>query len=111
VASIIKASLARKTDYAFRYGGEEFAILLPHTDENGAITFTEKLIEMIRSSPWKSKDEIVYITISVGISYCSEDLKKVDIESLINRADKALYDAKANGRDQLKISEEVYRHE
>lgn len=105
VASIIKASLVRKTDYAFRYGGEEFAILLPHTDENGAIAFTEKLIGMIRSSPWKSKDKTVYITISVGISCCSEHLKKMDIESLINRADKALYDAKSSGRDQLKISE------
>lgn len=87
-------SYIRKSDTAFRYGGEEFAVILPHTDQNSALILSERLREAIgaRNFIIREKLQIGHITISIGVASCPEDANEVD--KLINVADMALYEAK-----------------
>lgn len=89
----------RKMDSAYRYGGEEFTVILPETSGNEA----EVVAQRIRSSiagqlffPQPDKKECV--TVSVGVT---EYIKKEEIFTFIQRADKAMYLSKKNGRNQV----------
>ncbi len=95
----IKQSLKRSTDMAFRYGGEEFCLILPDTDGKGAVALAEKLRENIANQACIYKDVSIPLTISNGIfTYLQQD--NVLPEQLFSSADKALYQAKNNGRNQ-----------
>jgi len=91
------------TEYhcAARYGGEEMAIIMPNTQLNKAMEIAEKIRASLAQHPLKlkgSKKSIGKVTISIGVS----SFKINDsIESLIERADKAMYQAKDNGRNQI----------
>jgi diguanylate cyclase (GGDEF)-like protein len=87
-------SFIRKSDTAFRYGGEEFAIILPHTDQGSALVLAERLREAINQKSFliREKLQIGHITISIGVASYPEDA--VEVDSLINSADMALYEAK-----------------
>jgi len=88
----------RKTDFLFRIGGEEFVLLLPKTTLQNAQPLVEKIRSSVGSSSFHFKQQRVDISLSAGLtSICSED----SAESIYERADKALYEAKNNGRDQL----------
>jgi diguanylate cyclase len=96
------ASKIRKSDYFCRYGGEEFALILPETDLSAAITVAETLRESIEKCSFQYAEENVGITISCGLA----QLKGNDnLDSIFQRADKALYKAKETGRNRC-ISEE-----
>ena len=88
----------RKTDFVARYGGEEFVIILPETDLDTATQVIEKTREMIHRLPFHFRDENIKITMSFGMAAFDEDL---DQNALFERADKALYNAKANGRNRV----------
>lgn len=96
----------RASDVAARYGGEEFIILLPDTDQKSAIMTAERIREAVKASPYELPNgESITVTASIGIAgICPErsgnDLKTLS-DSLIARADVALYQAKAAGRDQV----------
>ena len=92
IASIIKAEV-RETDYAGRWGGEEFLIVCPQTDINGVRTLAEKLCNSISEH---SFTRVGHKTASFGITTCN---KNSSFESMINHADKALYTAKSLGRN------------
>lgn len=98
----LKQSLKRGSDMAFRYGGEEFCVILPDTDANGAMTIAEALRKNIEKQSCSYNDIEISLTISSGIfTYLQQ--KDVNPEQIFTRADKALYDAKNNGRNQIKI--------
>jgi diguanylate cyclase (GGDEF)-like protein len=87
---------------AFRYGGEEFCIILPDTDERGALAFAEALRKIIEHQVCTHKSIKVSLTISGGIfTYTQQD--NIKPEQIFTRADKALYEAKNNGRNQAKV--------
>lgn len=93
--------LVRKSDKLYRFGGEEFVIILEHTNQLGAINLAKKILHSIHKKIFNLTDEKtklqLKITLSLGIaSKCNNDTP----ESLISRADSALYDAKNNGRNQ-----------
>jgi len=91
----IVQSLIRSTDLFGRWGGEEFILLLPATDEEGAFVVSDK----IRDAVEKQKFNVVGdITISIGVSLHSKGDK---MDDLIERADNALYQAKRNGRNKV----------
>lgn len=100
LGTLIKASL-RSNDSAYRYGGEEFAILLPLTDYQGAVKFSDRIHESLRNHNIPaSADTVVNVTTSVGITqYKAGD----DTRSLLGRADNALYDAKHQGKNRTCI--------
>jgi two-component system, cell cycle response regulator len=81
----------RASDYVFRYGGEEFLILLPRTDLKVAGQVAERLRESVEAE--------TEVTISIGIAVCEEDM--ANSEGLINSADCALYQAKRKGRNRV----------
>ncbi len=105
VASIIKSTL-RESDIPSRYGGEEFAVLLPYTHIDEAKIVGERLRKAVESTPIKLNDEVsdvktISVTISMGLA---EFNKKETGEELFERADKALYQAKENGRNRVCVS-------
>lgn len=100
VASTLKQNLKRTSDDACRYGGEEFALILPNTDLEGASLLAEKLREIVHQQIIKLDDIEVSVTISAGV--CSSIiLPNEDENSLLESADKALYEAKRKGRNQV----------
>lgn len=92
----------RKADLAARLGGEEFAIILPATDAKGALLVAEKLREYIANMEVKIPPDVsIDVTISIGVS--TLDNKDINIDTLLNQADKALYNAKKTGRNKVCI--------
>lgn len=89
--------------YAARYGGEEMAVIMPDTPLNKAMEIAEKIRSALAQYPLKQKDNsesLGKVTLSVGVSaFKASDT----LESLIDRADKALYQAKNNGRNQVMV--------
>ncbi|KAB7623418.1 diguanylate cyclase [Alkalilimnicola sp. S0819] len=94
-------SMLRANDLMGRLGGEEFAILLPGTDAEGARQAAEKIREAIAAQPILTSQASVAITTSLGIATLQADDEKPD--RLINRADKGLYRAKQEGRNRVGI--------
>ena len=95
--------LSRKSDIVSRWGGEEFLILLPDTDATKAMVLAQKIRKSVESLILTlENDKILNFTISLGISQMKNESEK-DIESVIIRADKALYKAKDSGRNQVFI--------
>ena len=91
----------RQSDHIGRYGGEEFLILLPGTALESAIPLAERLLTIVRSLRIDARGQIVTLTVSIGIAqYHKDDTWK----DFLERADKALYQAKDNGRDDLTVS-------
>jgi diguanylate cyclase (GGDEF)-like protein len=99
VAKHIQQSLKRSADKAFRYGGEEFCLILPNTDAEGALLLAEQLRLLLCEQVFKFQNIDISLTISCGI--CTYH-QQADIgpEQIFFGADKALYQAKHNGRNQ-----------
>jgi len=100
----------RASDVAARYGGEEFVVLLPNTDNASGVLLAERIRRSISASPFDvSGSETVAVTVSIGIAGVRPAPNIVDLktlgDSLIARADVALYRAKSAGRDQVAVEE------
>jgi diguanylate cyclase len=105
VLRVIAKTLAkrlRKTDYIARFGGEEFVILMPETGLEEACEVAETVREAIAVCPFHFKDQPVPITLSFGIS---EFVPGDQPDQVFERADQALYQAKANGRNRIELAE------
>ena len=98
IAERFKASV-REVDMISRYGGEEFCIVLPETTKDLAVTVAERLRRSIEATRVKAFDEDISITVSVGVATYPVDGKNV--ETLIEKADTALYMAKRKGRNMV----------
>ncbi|MBK1724127.1 GGDEF domain-containing protein [Thiocystis violacea] len=96
---LLRSSL-RKGDIAGRFGGEEFLALLPETDLDTAQAVAERLCERVRDNRTLWKDQILCITVSVGVVAVLPDEL---LEKAIGRADQALYAAKRAGRDRVVV--------
>ena len=90
----------RKSDFIARYGGEEFVILLPETNVKQAQNVVEKIRRAIAATPFHFRKQPVQITLSAGLS---EFVEGDNEASAFARADKALYRAKNNGRNQCAV--------
>ena len=101
VATAILQAVKRPGDLAVRYGGEEFAVLLPNTDNPGAATVARDILEAIRAMGIEhSAHPLGHVTASAGIASVQPTGQHVTPASLITAADKMLYAAKQNGRDR-----------
>ena len=91
----------RNVDYVARYGGEEFTVILPETEQASAIELAERIRLAIEQKEFRiSESDTIHLTISIGVGSTSERI--ISPELLIQAADKALYDAKENGRNQVR---------
>jgi diguanylate cyclase (GGDEF)-like protein len=90
----------RSSDIVFRYGGEEFAIVLSNTDLPGAQLLAERIRRAVELREFRLERLAIKITVSVGVAQLGP---KDDMPILIERADRALYAAKAQGRNRVVI--------
>ncbi|HEX2994205.1 MAG TPA: GGDEF domain-containing protein [Anaerolineales bacterium] len=94
----------RYPDTIGRYGGDEFLIVLPHSMLKAAAQQADRLCKHIRSLLIKSGEKDVKVSVSIGVAQYK--VHREDWQTLLNRADAALYKAKNNGRDQWVAAEE-----
>ncbi len=97
---ILISDNVREIDIAGRYGGEEFCVILPDTDCQGAYYAAERIRHASQAASIKAYDTTVKVTLSIGTSTFPDDGKKMD--ELIDKADWALYRAKKHGRNTVR---------
>ena len=90
----------RKTDLVFRYGGEEFAIIITETSKENAIVPLERLRQSISEYPFDFDSNKINVTVSIGVADVSDETETT--QKLFEDADKALYIAKNNGKNQTR---------
>lgn len=101
IATLLSKNL-REVDTIARFGGEEFVVLLPDTDRDGAMVVGEKLRRLVEIERFdEGGRQIMPLTVSVGIAVFPEDAKEMD--DLIDHADIALYEAKDGGRNRVSV--------
>ena len=104
VAEAIRTSLRRNGDLGARYGGEEFTVLLPNTDEAGAVLLAERIRRRVRAAAIPHPDgPDGYVTVSIGVSTTFPQRGERE-GNLVRTADVALYDAKHTGRNRVCVS-------
>ena len=92
----------REVDLVGRYGGEELMILMPETDRETSMHVAERLRRTIASTPIQVFGKEISVTVSIGVA--TQDENTTDLETLIARADQALYIAKHKGRNRVAMS-------
>lgn len=100
VGKIIKAN-TRNIDIPARYGGDEFLFVLTETNYEGAAHFCQRLCDNIRRKTFQSGEDSIHLTASLGFAISTPG-EFASGKELVRMADQALYDAKRNGRDQVK---------
>ncbi len=101
VSQLLRDSL-RQTDIAGRYGGEEFGIILPETDQEGALEFAERVRTAVADARIDTSQGQLSCTISLGVASLNEHTR--DYLSWLHAADVALYKAKEQGRNQTRLA-------
>jgi two-component system, cell cycle response regulator len=102
VARRIRA-VTREVDVAFRRGGEEFVILLPETDAAGGAALARRLAGEVRNAPVYARDHAINVTVSIGVAVFPEHGATGSV--VLEAADRALYAAKAAGRDACRTAD------
>jgi two-component system, cell cycle response regulator len=105
-ADIIRKSIRNEIDWAVRYGGEEFIIILPETDLDGARVVAERLRLSVENTAFNAEGGPFSITSSFGVTSLNEKTpwEKLTIDAIIQQADSLLYAAKDAGRNQVHLS-------
>ncbi len=98
VARVLTGSI-RKVDLAAKYGGDEFAVILPRADKEGALRVCERIRRRVASRLSRGVRRDARITVSLGVATFPEDGRTPRV--LLRHADRALYRAKANGRNSV----------
>ncbi len=102
VAKTLNASLKRPSDMAARYGGEEFVVVLPGSNEEGAIAFAENVRQMIESLEIEHRGSNIHKHVTISLGMCTAcPGENNDPELIIKNADEALYKAKDEGRNRI----------
>lgn len=105
ISAIIKENIRRPGDLAARFGGEEFAVVLPATDYVGAFIVAEKVRKAVLHAQIEHEDSgSGLVTVSIGVGACSPSVEDT-LDGLIDAADKALYVAKTSGRNMSVIAD------
>lgn len=100
IAKTIKANIFKPLDAVFRYGGEEFLVILPNTNKSDVLIVSERLRKAVESLkiPHKLSTVNKFVTISLG-AYCKQEKNSMEIKDIIKEADINLYKAKEKGRN------------
>jgi len=102
----IMSKVSRSTDQVFRYGGEEFVIIMPETGYDEAVVAVDRLMDAVRSHTFVCDEQRAKITVSIGgTSFPFQSIDKVE---LIKLADQALYKAKEMGRNRFILKEVIH---
>jgi diguanylate cyclase (GGDEF)-like protein len=104
IARMVSNSL-RRIDVSARYGGDEFAVVLPNTGKEGAIFAAKKIKQNMERAPLQFKGEEIRVTLSIGIATYPDNARTKDL--LLEKADRALYEAKNQGRNTIIHYEDI----
>jgi diguanylate cyclase (GGDEF)-like protein len=101
IANTLSKSITRDTDFVARFGGEEFVVVLPHADRDGACMIAEKFLKNIRNCniPHGTSDVAPYVTISIGVTTGIVNHTQTG-DDYIKKSDEMLYASKRAGRDR-----------
>jgi diguanylate cyclase (GGDEF)-like protein len=103
VAAQRLAAVVRPTETLARWGGEEFAVLASGLDSDGALALGERLRSAIAGAPIEVRGEVIELSISVGVAVADNGVRDPDV--MVGAADRALYEAKAAGRNRVVIAD------
>ncbi len=105
VARILQATVHRPADLVGRYGGEEFVMILPDTQADGALAVAEKILANVRKACIKHEhsDAADHVTLSIGVATLIPR-EGQDPEELVSTADRVLYRAKERGRNRIEVA-------
>ena len=105
IAYVIKEN-TREIDFPSRYGGEEFAVVLPYADKDVAINVSKRIMDALSTHHYLNEtiSSVGKVTLSIGIARCPED--SINAEDLIQKADTMLYHAKKQGKNRISIMEQ-----
>jgi diguanylate cyclase (GGDEF)-like protein len=103
VAAVVRAQL-RETDFGARYGGDEFVLLLPHTDRDEGRVLAERICSRLKSTVLEVSGRRIPIGASFGVACISESSPEDGAEDLVRAADAALYRAKRAGRGRVEVA-------
>lgn len=105
IAGVLSSCARRSSDTVARYGGEEFAIILPHMDKESALELAEQMRRKIEelAIPHEYSSISEYITISLGVCTTIPS-ERMSVEEFIGDADKALYEVKKSGRNNVIVA-------
>ena len=92
----------RESDLVYRYGGDEFTVILRETEEEGALILAERIREAVAQGIYDYKGEMVNMTVSIGLS-CNHHKQNSNETDLLDHADQALYRAKNEGRNLVSL--------
>jgi two-component system cell cycle response regulator len=104
VGKIIRETI-RKVDFAARYGGDEFLIVLTETNIEGAKQFCERLRESVSRQTFSNNGYIKKLTCSLGLAITNAGNRTIDARALVRMADKALYKSKELGRNRVEVED------
>lgn len=96
----------REVDIIGRYGGEEFIVFLPNTTDSGACVMADRFCKSIANASFETSIGDLSITVSLGVCTLTDDCP--DLNTLIDRADRALYEAKRTGRNRMIVYSKKY---
>lgn len=102
VGKIIRDNI-RKVDFAARYGGDEYLVVLTEITLEGATTFADRLREKIEQSTFANEFYSIRLTASIGLAITNPNVSGVDARALVRYADRALYRAKELGRNRVEL--------
>jgi len=104
VADILLSEV-RNIDLPARFGGDEYAVILPEVNWRGAMTVAQRLMHRVRREPVRADDQLVQISVSIGMASFPEHGNR-DSAQILAEADKALYRAKSSGKGRIVIAGE-----
>ncbi len=102
IARVLESAV-RPSDIVSRYGGEEFAVILPETNEAGMKVFSERMRRCVEGVVTQVEGQQIKVTISIGGTSFTPEHPEISKEQLIDTADRGLYTSKHNGRNQVTV--------
>ncbi|MBM7868155.1 diguanylate cyclase [Heliobacterium gestii] len=110
IARLVPDVVRRSSDLVCRYGGEEFAVILPDTSQEGALNVAEAIRKVVSEAEIEHRESVLgRVTISVGVA-TAYPAPGSEIKTLIGFADEALYEAKRQGRNRTVEMADIHRH-
>ena len=105
IGNILKNVAVRASDTAVRYGGEEFVLILPETEESGARALAERISNEVKALtiPHSGSDVLKYVTVSIGVASVSTAEIETP-EQVMSLVDEAMYFAKNGGRNRIEVT-------